>query len=225
MRVGKIRLSLHGVALACYCAVFLALAVLSAMFYDMQTLVYGFLGISMLEIGYLAIQQARGKTATRSPNVRLGLVVVLVISIASHFVSYSAVTAAAVIAVTGLIVILIVILVSLRETGAKEVVLAFCLMVGMSALTLVYPMGLSRFTDERDLESVKAVDKYSEYLSNSEKLLRLSLDYDFSVGGSDIDADTLTVLSSITGREATVAEVTDSELVDKAISDYKKSRE
>lgn len=221
MRVGKIRLSLHGLALACYCAVFLALAVLSAMFYDMQTLVYGFLGISMLEIGYLAIQQARGKTATRSPNVRLGLVVVLVISIASHFVSYSAVTAAAVIALVGLIVILV----SLRETGAKEVVLAFCLMVGMSALTLVYPMGLSRFTDEHDLKSVKAVDKYSEYLSNSEKLLRLSLDYDFSVGGNDIDADTLTVLSSITGREATVAEVTDSELVDKAISDYKKSKE
>jgi len=191
------------------------------MFYDMQTLVYGFLGISMLEIGYLAIQQARGKTATRSPNVRLGLVVVLVISIGSHFVSYSAVTAAAVIAVTGLIVILV----SLRETGAKEVVLAFCLMVGMSALTLVYPMGLSRFTDEHDLKSVRAVDKYSEYLGNSEKLLRLSLDYDFSVGGSDIDADTLTVLTSITGREATVAEVTDSELVDKAISDYKKSRE
>lgn len=221
MRVGKIRLSLYGVALACYCAVFLALAVLSAMFYDMQTLVYGFLGISMLEIGYLAIQQASGKTATRSPNVRLGLVVVLVISIVSHFVSYSAVTAAAVIAVTGLIVIVV----SLRETGAKEVVLAFCLMVGMSALTLVYPMGLSRFTDEHDLKSVKAVDKYSEYLSNSEKLLRLSLDYDFSVGGSDIDADTLTVLSSITGKEATVVEVTDSELVDKAISDYKKSRE
>ena len=221
MRVGKIRLSLHGVALACYCAVFLALAVLSAMFYDTQTLVYGFLGISMLEIGYLAIQQARGKTATRSPNVRLGLVVVLVISIASHFVSYSAVTAAAVIVVTGLIVILV----SLRETGAKEVVLAFCLMVGMSALTLVYPMGLSRFTDERDLRSVRAVDKYSEYLSNSEKLLRLSLDYDFSVVGNDIEADTLTVLSSITGREATVAEVTDSALVDKAISDYKKSRE
>lgn len=221
MRVGKIRLSLHGVALVCYCAVFLALAVLSAMFYDMQTLVYGFLGISMLEIGYLAIQQARGKTATRSPNVRLGLVVVLVISIASHFVSYSAVTAAAVIAVVGLIVIVV----SLRETGAKEVVLAFCLMVGMSALTLVYPMGLSRFTDERDLKSVKAVDKYSEYLSNSEKLLRLSLDYDFSVGGSDIDADTLTVLSSITGKEATVAEVTDSELVDKAISDFRESRE
>lgn len=221
MRVGKISLSLHGVALACYCAVFLALAVLSAMFYDMQTLVYGFLGISMLEIGYLAIQQARGKTATRSPNVRLGLVVVLVISIASHFVSYSAVTAAAVIALVGLIVILV----SLRETGAKEVVLAFCLMVGMSALTLVYPMGLSRFTDERDLRSMKAIDKYSEYLSNSEKLLRLSLDYDFSVGGSDIDTDTLTVLSSITGKEATVAEVTDSELVDKAISDYKKSKE
>lgn len=221
MRVGKISLSLHGVALACYCAVFLALAVLSAMFYDMQTLVYGFLGISMLEIGYLAIQQARGKTATRSPNVRLGLVVVLVISIASHFVSYSAVTAAAVIALVGLIVILV----SLRETGAKEVVLAFCLMVGMSALTLVYPMGLSRFTDERDLRSMKAIDKYSEYLRNSEKLLRLSLDYDFSVGGSAIDADTLTVLSSITGKEATVAEVTDSELVDKAISDYKKSRE
>ena len=221
MRVGKIRLSLQGVALACYCAVFLALAVLSAMFYDMQTLVYGFLGISMLEIGYLAIQQARGKTATRNPNVRLGLVVVLVISIASHFVSYSAVTAAAVIAVVALIVIIL----SLKETGAKEVVLAFCLMVGMSALTLVYPMGLSRFTDERDLKSVKAVDKYSEYLSNSEKLLRLSLDYDFSVGGSDIDADTLTVLSSITGEEATVAEVTDSALVDKAISDYKKSKE
>ena len=98
-------------------------------------------------------------------------------------------------------------------------------MVGMSALTLVYPMGLSRFTDERALKSIKAVDKYSEYLRNSEKLLRLSLDYDFSVGGSDIDADTLTVLSSITGKEATVAEVTDSELVDKAISDYKKSRE
>lgn len=214
-------LSLHGVALACYCAVFLALAVLSAMFYDMQTLVYGFLGISMLEIGYLAIQQSRNRTATRSPNVRLGLVVVLVISIASHFVSYSAVTAAAVIALVGLIVILV----SLRETGAKEVVLAFCLMVGMSALTLVYPMGLSRFTDERDLRSMKAIDKYSEYLSNSEKLLRLSLDYDFSVGGSDIDTDTLTVLSSITGKEATVAEVTDSELVDKAISDYKKSRE
>jgi hypothetical protein len=191
------------------------------MFYDMQTLVYGFLGISMLEIGYLAIQQARGKTATRSPNVRLGLVVVLVISIASQFVSYSAVTAAAVIALVGLIVILV----SLRETGAKEVVLAFCLMVGMSALTLVYPMGLSRFTDERDLRSMKAIDKYSEYLSNSEKLLRLSLDYDFSVGGSDIDTDTLTVLSSITGKEATVAEVTDSELVDRAISDYKKSRE
>lgn len=191
------------------------------MFYDIQTLVYGFLGISMLEIGYLAIQQARGKTATRSPNVRLGLVVVLVISIASHFVSYSAVTAAAVIALVGLIVILV----SLRETGAKEVVLAFCLMVGMSALTLVYPMGLSRFTDERDLRSMKAIDKYSEYLNNSEKLLRLSLDYDFSVGGSDIDTDTLTVLSSITGKEATVAEVTDSELVDKAISDYKKSRE
>lgn len=221
MRVGKIRLSLHGAALACYCAVFLALAVLSAMFYDMQTLVYGFLGISMLEIGYLAIQQARGKTATRSPNVRLGLVVVLVISIASHFVSYSTVTAAAVIAVVALIVIVL----SLKETGAKEVVLAFCLMVGMSALTLVYPMGLSRFTDERDLRSVRAVDKYSEYLGNSEKLLRLSLDYDFSVGGNDIEADTLTVLSSITGREATVAEVTDSELVDKAISDYKKSKE
>ena len=221
MRVDKIRLSLHGVALACYCAVFLALSVLSAMFYDMQTLVYGFLGISMLEIGYLVIQQTRGNTATRSYHVRLGLVVVLVISIASHFVSYSAVTAAAVIAVTGLIVILV----SLRETGAKEVVLAFCLMVGMSALTLVYPMGLSRFTDEHDLKSVKAVDKYSEYLRNSEKLLRLSLDYDFSVGGSDIDADTLTVLSSITGKEATVAEVKDSELVDKAISDYKKSRE
>ena len=33
------------------------------------------------------------------------------------------------------------------------------------------------------------------------------------------------MLSSITGREATVAEVTDSALVDKAISDYKKSRE
>lgn len=212
---------MHGVALACYCAVFLALAVLSAMFYDMQTLVYGFLGISMLEIGYLAIQQARGKTATRSPNVRLGLVVVLVISIASHFVSYSAVTAAAVIALVGLIVILV----SLRETGAKEVVLAFCLMVGMSALTLVYPMGLSRFTDEHDLKSVRAVDKYSEYIGNSEKLLRLSLDYDFSVGGNDIEADTLTVLSSITGKEATVAEVTDSELVDKAISDYKKSKE
>lgn len=221
MRVGKISLSLHGVALACYCAVFIALAVLSAMFYDMQTLVYGFLGISMLELGYLVIQQSRGLTATRSYHTRLGLVVVLVISIGSHFVSYSAVTAAAVIAVTGLIVILV----SLRETGAKEVVLAFCLMVGMSALTLVYPMGLSRFTDEHDLESVKAVDKYSEYLSNSEKLLRLSLDYDFSVGGSNIDADTLTVLSSITGKEATVAEVTDSELVDKAISDYKKSRE
>lgn len=221
MRVGKIRLSLHGVSLACYCAVFLALAVLSAMFYDMQTLVYGFLGISMLEIGYLAIQQTRGKTATRSYHVRLGLVVVLVISIASHFVSYSAVTAAAVIALVGLIVILV----SLRETGAKEVVLAFCLMVGMSALTLVYPMGLSRFTDERDLRSMKAVDKYSEYLSNSEKLLRLSLDYDFSVGGNDIEADTLTVLSSITGREATVAEVTDSELVDKAISDFRESRE
>lgn len=221
MRVGKIRLSLHGVALDCYCAVFLALAVLSAMFYDMQTLVYGFLGISMLELGYLVIQQASGRTATRSYHVRLGLVVVLVISIASHFVSYSAVTAAAVIAVVGIIVIVL----SLKETGAKEVVLAFCLMVGMSALTLVYPMGLSRFTDERDLKSVKAVDKYSEYLSNSEKLLRLSLDYDFSVGGSDIEADTLTVLSSITGKEATVAEVTDSELVDKAISDYKKSRE
>jgi hypothetical protein len=191
------------------------------MFYDMQTLVYGFLGISMLEIGYLVIQQTRGNTATRSYHVRLGLVVVLVISIGSHFVSYSAVTAAAVIAVTGLIVIVL----SFKETGAKEVVLAFCLMVGMSALTLVYPMGLSRFTDERDLKSVKAVDKYSEYLRNSEKLLRLSLDYDFSVGGSDIDADTLTVLSSITGKEATVAEVTDSELVDKAISDYKKSRE
>ena len=221
MRVGKIRLSLHGVALACYCAVFLALAVLSAMFYDMQTLVYGFLGISMLELGYLVIQQSRNRTATRSPNVRLGLVVVLVISIASHFVSYSAVTAAAVIALVGLIVILV----SLRETGAKEVVLAFCLMVGMSAITLVYLMGLSRFTDERDLRSVRAVDKYSEYLGNSEKLLRLSLDYDFSVGGNDIEADTLTVLSSITGREATVEAVTDSELVDKAISDYKKSRE
>lgn len=221
MRVGKIRLSLHGVALACYYAVFLALAVLSAMFYDMQTLVYGFLGISMLELGYLAIQQSRGKTATKSAYARLGLVAVLGISIGSHFVNYNAVTAAAVIAVVGLIVIVV----SLRETGAKEVVLAFCLMVGMSALTLVYPMGLSRFTDERDLKSVKAVDKYSEYLSNSEKLLRLSLDYDFSVGGSDIDADTLTVLSSITGKEATVAEVTDSELVDKAISDYKKSRE
>lgn len=221
MRVGKIRLSLHGVALACYCAVFLVLAVLSAMFYDMQTLVYGFLGISMLELGYLVIQQSRNRTATRSPNVRLGLVVVLVISIASHFVSYSAVTAAAVIALVGLIVILV----SLRETGAKEVVLAFCLMVGMSAITLVYPMGLSRFTDERDLRSVRAVDKYSEYLGNSEKLLRLSLDYDFSVGGNDIEADTLTVLSSITGREATVEAVTDSELVDKAISDYKKSRE
>nr|DAS80397.1 MAG TPA: hypothetical protein [Caudoviricetes sp.] len=191
------------------------------MFYDMQTLVYGFLGISMLEIGYLAIQQARGKTATRSYHVRLGLVVTLVISIVSHFVNYNAVTAAAVIAVVALIVIVL----SLKETGAKEVVLAFCLMVGMSALTLVYPMGLSRFTDERDLKSVKAVDKYSEYLGNSEKLLRLSLDYDFSVGGSDIDADTLTVLSSITGKEATVAEVTDSVLVDKAISDYKKSRE
>jgi hypothetical protein len=191
------------------------------MFYDMQTLVYGFLGISMLELGYLVIQQSRRMTATRSYHVRLGLVVVLVISIGSHFVSYSAVTAAAVIAVTGLIVILV----SLRETGAKEVVLAFCLMVGMSALTLVYPMGLSRFTDERDLRSMKAIDKYSEYLSNSEKLLRLSLDYDFSVGGSNIDADTLTVLFSITGKEATVAEVTDSELVDKAISDYKKSRE
>lgn len=212
---------MHGVALACYCAVFLALAVLSAMFYDMQTLVYGFLGISMLELGYLAIQQTRGKTATRSYHVRLGLVVTLAISIVSHFVSYSAVTAAAVIAVTGLIVILV----SLRETGAKEVVLAFCLMVGMSALTLVYPMGLSRFTDERDLRSMKAIDKYSEYLGNSEKLLRLSLDYAFSVGGNDIEADTLTVLSSITGKEATVAEVTDSELVDKAISDYKKSRE
>ena len=221
MRVGKISLSLHGVALACYCAVFLALAVLSAMFYDMQTLVYGFLGISMLEIGYLVIQQTRGNTATRSYHVRLGLVVVLVISIGSHFVSYSAVTAAAVIAVTGLIVIVL----SFKETGAKEVVLAFCLMVGMSALTLVYPMGLSRFTDERDLKSVKAVDKYSEYLRNSEKLLRLSLDYDFSVGGSDIDADTLTVLSSITGKEATVEAVTDSALVDKAISDYKNSRE
>lgn len=221
MRVSKIRLSLHGVALACYCAVFLALAVLSAMFYDMQTLVYGFLGISMLELGYLAIQQSRGKTATKSAYARLGLVVVLVISIASHFVSYSAVPAAAVIAVTGLIVIVL----SLKETGAKEVVLAFCLMVGMSALTLVYPMGLSRFTDERDLRSIRAVDKYSEYLGNSEKLLRLSLDYAFSVGGNDIDADTLTVLSSITGKEATVAEVTDSELVDKAISDYKKSRE
>lgn len=221
MRVGKIRLSLHGVALACYCTVFLALAVLSAMFYDRQTLVYGFLGISMLEIGYLVIQQSRGRTATRSYHVRLGLAVVLVISIASHFVSYSAVTAAAVIAVVGLIVILV----SLRETGVKEVVLAFCLMVGMSALTLVYPMGLSRFTDERDLRSMKAIDKYSEYLRNSEKLLRLSLDYDFSVVGNDIEADTLTVLSSITGKEATVAEVTDSELVDKAISDYKKSRE
>ena len=221
MRVGKIRLSLHGAALACYCAVFLALAVLSAMFYDMQTLVYWFLGISMLELGYLVIQQTRGRTATRSYHVRLGLVVVLVISIASHFVSYSAVTAAAVIAVTGIIVIVL----SFKEMGAEEVVLAFCLMVGMSALTLVYPMGLSRFTDERDLKSVKAVDKYSEYLRNSEKLLRLSLDYDFSVGGSDIDADTLTVLSSITGKEATVAEVTDSELVDKAISDYKKSKE
>ena len=221
MRVGKIRLSLHGAALACYCAVFLALAVLSAMFYDMQTLVYWFLGISMLELGYLVIQQTRGRTATRSYHVRLGLVVVLVISMASHFVSYSAVTAAAVIAVTGIIVIVL----SFKETGAKEVVLAFCLMVGMSALTLVYPMGLSRFTDERDLKSVKAVDKYSEYLRNSEKLLRLSLDYDFSVGGSDIDADTLTVLSSITGKEATVAEVTDSELVDKSISDYKKSKE
>lgn len=221
MRVGKIRLSLHGVALACYCAVFLALAVLSAMFYDMQTLVYGFLGISMLEIGYLVIQQSRGKTATKSAYARLGLVAVLGISIGSHFVSYSTVTAAAVIAVVALIVIVL----SLKETGAKEVVLAFCLMVGMSALTLVYPMGLSRFTDERDLRSVRAVDKYSEYLGNSEKLLRLSLDYDFSVGGNDIEADTLTVLSSITGREATVAEVTDSELVDKAISDYKKSRE
>jgi hypothetical protein len=190
------------------------------MFYDIQTLVYGFLGISMLELGYLAIQQSRGKTATRSYHVRLGLVVTLVISIVSHFVSYSAVTAAAVIAVVGLIVILV----SLRETGAKEVVLAFCLMVGMSALTLVYPMGLSRFTDEWDLRSMKAIDKYSEYLSNSEKLLRLSLDYDFSVGGSDIDTDTLTVLSSITGREATVAEVTDSKLVDKAISDFRESR-
>ena len=221
MRVGKIRLSLHGVALACYCAVFLALSVLSAMFYDMQTLVYGFLGISMLELGYLVIQQSRGLTATRSYHTRLGLVVALVISIASHFVSYNAVTAAAVIAVTGLIVILV----SLRETGAKEVVLAFCLMVGISALTLVYPMGLSKFTDERDLRSMRAVDKYSEYLRNSEKLLRLSLDCDFSVGGSDIEADTLTVLSSITGKEATVAEVTDSELVDKAISDYKKSKE
>jgi hypothetical protein len=191
------------------------------MFYDMQTLVYGFLGISMLELGYLVIQQTRGNTATRSYHVRLGLVVTLVISLVSHFVSYSAVTAAAVIVVVGLIVIVL----SLKETGAKEVVLAFCLMVGMSALTLVYPMGLSRFTDERDLRSIRAVDKYSEYLSNSEKLLRLSLDYDFSVAGSDIDADTLTVLSSITGKEATVAEVTDSELVDKAISDYKKSRE
>lgn len=221
MRVGKIRLSLHGVALACYCAVFLALAVLSAMFYDMQTLVYGFLGISMLELGYLVIQQSRGMTATRSYHTRLGLVVTLVISIVSHFVSYSAVTAAAVIAVTGLIVIVV----SFKETGAKEVVLAFCLMVGMSALTLVYPMGLSRFTDERDLRSIRAVDKYSEYLGNSEKLLRLSLDYAFSVGGNDIDADTLTVLSSITGREATVEAVTDSEFVDKAISDYKKSRE
>ena len=221
MRIGKIRLSLHGVVLACYCAVFLALAVLSAMFYDMQTLVYGFLGISMLELGYLVIQQNRGLTATRSYHARLGVVVTLVISLVSHFVSYGAVTAAAVIAVVGLIVIVL----SLKETGAKEVVLAFCLMVGMSALTLVYPMGLSRFTDEHDLKSVKAVDKYSEYLSNSEKLLRLSLDYDFSVGGSDIDADTLTVLSSITGKEATVAEVTDSVLVDKAISDYKKSRE
>ena len=191
------------------------------MFYDMQTLVYGFLGISMLEIGYLVIQQSRGLTATRSYHTRLGLVVLFGISIGSHFVSYSAVTAAAVIALVGLIVILV----SLRETGAKEVVLAFCLMVGMSALTLVYPMGLSRFTDERDLKSVKAVDKYSEYISNSEKLLRLSLDYDFSVGGGDIDADTLTVLSSITGKEATVAEVTDSELVDKAISDFRESRE
>jgi len=191
------------------------------MFYDMQTLVYGFLGISMLELGYLVIQQARGKTVTKSPSVRFGLVAVLGITIGSHFVGYGAVTAAAGIAVVALIVIIL----SLKETGAKEVVLAFCLMVGMSALTLVYPMGLSRFTDEHDLKSVKAVDKYSEYLSNSEKLLRLSLDYDFSVGGSDIDADTLTVLSSITGREATVAEVTDSVLVDKAISDYKKSRE
>ena len=191
------------------------------MFYDMQTLVYGFLGISMLEIGYLVIQQTRGNTATRSYHVRLGLVVLFGISIVSHFVSYSAVTAAEVIAVTGLIVILV----SLRETGAKEVVLAFCLMVGMSALTLVYPMGLSRFTDERDLRSIRAVDKYSEYLGNSEKLLRLSLDYAFSVGGNDIDADTLTVLSSITGKEATVAEVTDSELVDKAISDFRESRE
>jgi len=190
------------------------------MFYDMQTLVYGFLGISMLEIGYLVIQQTRGNTATRSYHVRLWLVVSFGISIGSHFVNYTAVTAATVIAVVGLIVIVL----SLKETGAKEVVLAFCLMVGMSALTLVYPMGLSRFTDERDLKSVKAVDKYSEYLSNSEKLLRLSLDYDFSVGGSDIEADTLTVLSSITGKEATVAEVTDSALVDKAISDYKKSR-
>lgn len=221
MRVGKIRLSLHGVALACYCAVFLALAVLSAMFYDMQTLVYGFLGISMLELGYLVIQQSRGRTATRSYHARLGLLVVLGISIGSRFVSYSAVTAAAVIALVGLVVIVV----SLRETGAKEVVLAFCLMVGMSALTLVYPMGLSRFTDKHDLNGVRAVDKYSEYLSNSEKLLRLSLDYDFSVKGTDIEADTLTVLSSITGREATVAEVTDSELVDKAIRDYKKSRE
>lgn len=221
MRVGKIRLSLHGVALACYCAVFLALAVLAAMFYDMQTLVYGFLGISMLELGYLVIQQSRGMTATRSYHARLVAVVVLGISIGSHFVSYSAVTAAAVIAVTGLIVIVL----SLKETGAKEVVLAFCLMVGMSALTLVYPMGLSRFTDERDLRSIRAVDKYSEYLGNSEKLLRLSLDYAFSVGGNDIDADTLTVLSSITGREATVEAVTDSEFVDKAISDYKKSKE
>ena len=129
-------------------------------------------------------------------------------------------TAAAVIAVVALIVIVL----SLKETGAKEVVLAFCLMVGMSALTLVYPMGLSRFTDERDLRSVRAVDKYSEYLGNSEKLLRLSLDYDFSVGGNDIDADTLTVLSSITGREATVEAVTDSAFVDKAISDFRESR-
>jgi hypothetical protein len=191
------------------------------MFYDMQTLVYGFLGISMLELGYLVIQQSRGKTATKSPSVRLGLVAVLGITVGSHFISYGAVTAAAVIAVTGLIVIVL----SLKEIGAKEVVLAFCLMVGMSALTLVYPMGLSRFTDERDLRSVRAVDKYSEYLGNSEKLLRLSLDYDFSVGGNDIDADTLTVLSSITGREATVEAVTDSALVDRAISDYKNSRE
>ena len=148
MRVGKIRLSLHGVALACYCAVFLALAVLSAMFYDTQTLVYGFLGISMLELGYLVIQQALGKTATKSASVRLGLVAVLGITVGSHFISYGAVTAAAVIAVVALIVIVL----SLKETGAKEVVLAFCLMVGMSAITLVYPMGLSRFTDERDLE-------------------------------------------------------------------------